>query len=172
MREERQRRRLKDESREARERERARARARVGDLLYLAVAVPGFPFLACTALARSLAPSTTTTTTTWWMDTAGTVELHRRRRQYAEQEEGRREGRFIHSQLVVSCVCVSPARRQERIKSAARERERELEEGRRAVIIPVCLFRLRRPSPESPQDGEADGGDDRGPDEGVRHGQR
>ena len=64
----------------------------------------------------------------------------------------------------MSCTCVF--RRQGGIESAAKERV--LEEGGRAVI-PVCLFRLGVPSL---QDGEADRRDDRGADEGVRHGQR
>ena len=108
-----------------------------------------------------------------WTDAAGTVELKRRRRNGVQEEkgrtEGRREGRFIHSQLVVSCVSHAG-------KAATRGdpigRKGERTRGRRAVI-PVCLFRLGAvPNPESQQDGEADGGDDRGPDEGVRHGQR
>ena len=102
------------------------------------------------------------------MVAAGTVELQRRRRRYAEQEEGRKEGLYTCSWLCLVCVA-GKAAREGRIKSAAKERE--LGGGRRAVI-PVCLLRLRRPSPESSQDGEANGGDDRGADEGLRHGQR
>ena len=75
-----------------------------------------------------------------WTDAAGTVELKRRRRNGVQEEEGRtegrREGRFIHSQLVVSCVShAGKAATRGGIKSAAKESA--LGEG---VLSYLCVY--------------------------------